>query len=129
MHLDLLTADWVSSTSQMLISGASVPAQVTLSSCSSLSSEVSLKDTRLILTGLGGTIKKGIPENFSLSPPTLISASKSLESALKLLRLCEGEMLGVGCITLISMWRPAVRAVSGVTSALLGEEEEEESFS
>ena len=106
----------------MLISGDN---SITLrvSSCSSLSIEVSLKDTRLILTGLGGTIKKGIPAKFSLTPLPLISASKSLDSAPMLLRLCEGEMLGVGCITLISIWRPAVSAPGQV------EEEDVESFS
>ena len=107
----------------MLISGDS---SVTLrvSSGSSLSIEVSLKDTRLILTGLGGTIKKGIPAKFSLTPgPLLMSASTSLDSAPMLLRLCEGEMFGVGCITLISICRAAVSSPGQV------EEEEVESFS
>ena len=66
---------------------------------SSLSIELSLKDTLRTLTGLGGTIRKGMPAK--LSPKA--GVSRSFESPLILRKLWEGEIVGVGCITLISI--------------------------
>ena len=104
-HLDLLldvTLVLVSVASVMAISGAVVSTMLINSSSSSLlSMEVSLNDTRRILTGLGGTIRKGIPAKFSL---TFASGSKSLESPLILRKLWEGDIFGVGWITLMSIW-------------------------
>ena len=54
----------------------------------------------LIRTGLGGTIRNGIPAKFSF---TFVTTSKSLESPLILRKLCDGEIFGVGCITLMSI--------------------------
>ena len=77
--------------------------------------EWSLKETLRTLTGLGGTIRKGIPDQeffvsffcidyFEYLPAkVLLDSTPSLSSAEKLLRLCVGDMLGVGWITLMSI--------------------------
>ena len=86
--------------------------------------EWSLKETLRTLTGLGGTIRNGIPEwviflsalfsDFYLSfvffiwylpAKVLLESIPSRSSAEKLRRLWVGDMLGVGWITLISIWR------------------------
>ena len=46
-------------------------------------------------------MRKGIPAKLSAF---MAPASRSLLSPLMLRRLCEGEMLGVGWITLMSIW-------------------------
>ena len=64
---------------------------------SSLDSEWSLKETLRVLTGLGGTTRKGMPAKVA------IESAASRSSVEKLRRLWEGDMLGVGWITLISI--------------------------